>query len=219
MKIFLAAVGFLIFLSATVLGLVLLNLKMLSGGEFVTLMVAFAVIGSVICFAAEVQEFSIVGNLVKLREVKTEVVASLETLKKTQSEILRLLLHTKNFIDARLAMEKGITAIGQDFWRIVEEAARIGATNHLKADMLNLIESMLQTLYVSTTVWGGPPRRGIQDHATFAEIAAELLDPEIISGTVAARSESDIDKYRSFVVGRLSDMQLLYDLQKKLLVS
>jgi hypothetical protein len=216
MKKALTAVGAIIFLSTAGLGLYLLNRQMIAGSEFVALMIAFAVIGLLVSFAAEVQEFSIAGNLVKLREVRNDVVASVNLLKVTQIEILRLMLHAKPFINAHLPWTKGLSAIESDFWRIVHEAERIGATSILKNDFIEVIDLMLQTLYLSTTMWGGPARKGLESHSSFSEISAELLDPNILLGSANSRGDGDVEKYKKFVLGRLEDMSELYGLRKKI---
>ena len=48
----------------------LISLEKISGAEFVALSLGFSVIGLIIAFFAEVQEFSIAGNGVKLKELR-----------------------------------------------------------------------------------------------------------------------------------------------------
>lgn len=60
----------------------LVHLNKISGAEFVAFSLGFAVIGLIVAFATEVQEFSIAGNGVKLRELRTEAEKTIEELKK-----------------------------------------------------------------------------------------------------------------------------------------
>lgn len=56
------------------LALFLLYDSKLSGTEFVAFVIAFAVVGLVIAFIDEVQEFSLGGNRIKFRELKIELI-------------------------------------------------------------------------------------------------------------------------------------------------
>ncbi len=71
-KIGLIVTGALIFTGSFCLALFLLYDSKLSGAEFVAFVIAFAVIGLVIAFIDEVQEFSLGGNRIKFRELKKE---------------------------------------------------------------------------------------------------------------------------------------------------
>lgn len=70
----------------------LINLEKISGAEFVALSLGFAVIGLIITFSAEVQEFSIAGNGVKLKELRSEAEKTIADLKIARVEIFRLII-------------------------------------------------------------------------------------------------------------------------------
>ncbi|WP_228199424.1 hypothetical protein [Acinetobacter sp. SWAC57] len=63
--------GILVGLVGIVCGLWLLIFfeNKITGSEFVALVLGFSVIGLIIAFAAEIQEFSIAGNGVKLKDL------------------------------------------------------------------------------------------------------------------------------------------------------
>ncbi len=63
MRIFLSVLGLAIFLVTAKFGYFLLLAEKLSGSEFVSLLVAFAMIGLILSFASEIQEFSVAGNI------------------------------------------------------------------------------------------------------------------------------------------------------------
>ena len=88
----LAVVGFLVFIIATTLALYLIFCGKLSGAEFVAFVVSFAVLGLVVGFAPEVQEVSIVGNVVKLKEIKSDALKAIESLNSSRIEMLRVFL-------------------------------------------------------------------------------------------------------------------------------
>lgn len=70
----------------------LLFLEQITGTEFVALIVAVLFTCLIINFLNEIQELSIGGNLVKLREVKSEVNEAIEQLKLFRIEAFRLFL-------------------------------------------------------------------------------------------------------------------------------
>ncbi|MCU7247958.1 hypothetical protein [Pseudomonas koreensis] len=87
MRIFLGVLGFSIFGCAVVLGLWLLGSGKLSGAEFVAFVISSTVISGIVSFAPEIQEFSVVGNVVKLREVKNDALRAIEVLKKLKYKL------------------------------------------------------------------------------------------------------------------------------------
>ena len=90
MRIFLAVVGVLLFGLATGLAFYLLSIGKFSGAEFTAFVIAFAVFGMVVAYAPEVQEISIAGNVVKLKEVKAEALKAIASLNKSRIEMLRI---------------------------------------------------------------------------------------------------------------------------------
>lgn len=216
MRIFLGILGFAIFSSALGLGLWLLGSGKLSGAEFVAFVISSTVIAGIVSFAPEIQEFSVAGNVVKLREVKNDALRAIEILKKTQTETLRLMLRVKPFINGGYYADPGHSAIDKDFWDIVVEAKRIGGINELGPSILERIEVMLPALYETVAAWGEGWRPGFTAHDSFVEVAADLLNPKIISDTAIVNGE-DESRYRGFVKARLAEMESLYSLKRELM--
>ena len=92
MRIILSILGALLFLASATFGYCLLIEGRLSGAEFVSLVIAFAVFGLILSFASEVQEFSLAGNIVKLREVKRDAQRAINELESARTETFRFLL-------------------------------------------------------------------------------------------------------------------------------
>lgn len=84
-----AIVAFVLALS---LALILLLYSKISGAEFATFVISFAVLAVAISCAPEIQEVSIAGNVVKLREVKAEAVAAIQSLNESRVEMLSVFL-------------------------------------------------------------------------------------------------------------------------------
>lgn len=75
-------------------GFKLLNQGLLTGSEFVTLLIAATVVSLVIVFAPFIQEVSIAGNVIKLKEAKLEADESLKELTNVRVSILVATLTT-----------------------------------------------------------------------------------------------------------------------------
>ena len=70
----------------------LIGREVISGAEFVVLSLGFSVIGLIIFFATEIQEFSIAGNGVKFKELRSEAEKTIEELKEARTELFRVLI-------------------------------------------------------------------------------------------------------------------------------
>lgn len=77
----------------------LINKEAISGAEFVALSLGFSVIGLIITFAAEIQEFSIAGNGVKLKELRSEAEKTIDELEQAKIEIFRFLVQKSTETD------------------------------------------------------------------------------------------------------------------------
>ncbi|WP_313740517.1 hypothetical protein [Pseudomonas sp.] len=80
------------FVLALSLALILLIYSRVSGAEFAAFVISFAVLAVAISCAPEIQEVSIAGNVVKLREVKAEAVAAIQSLNESRVEMLSVFL-------------------------------------------------------------------------------------------------------------------------------
>lgn len=216
MRKILGVTGFAIFCFAIFFGWWLLSSKQISGAEFVVFSVAFTIIGGVVSFAPEVQEFSIAGNLVKLREVKNEVVRSVETLKKTQAELLRLLLRTKLFINPSFfSYDRSIMAIDKDFWDIVNEAKAIGALVEIKPQVLITINGILPVLYSISATYVVGCSGSFEGNEEFLDVVAALVGEDKVYMAPDFVVDGD-NCFKYFVKDRVSEIENLYALKKEL---
>jgi hypothetical protein len=216
MRVLLGVLGFLIFGSAIILGLWLLDNSKLSGAEFVAFVISFTIISGIVSFAPEVQEFSVVGNVVKLREVKNDALKAIEVLKGTQAELLRLMLRTKPFIIRTYPQAPDQSAIDKDFWDIVAEIKRIGAVNNIRTDLLACIDRMLPELYQVAIGTIYPWREGFSAHENITDVAADILNPTMLSETSKLREDKDESIFKNFAKLRVSEMKELYALKDEL---
>lgn len=123
----------------------LIDLEKLSGAEFVTLSLGFAVIGLIIAFAAEVQEFSIAGNGVKLKELRTEAEKTIEELKQARTELFRILIQKSIEFSGGFGGGSKVDERLNTFFQLFKQIEKFNCIRELKHD----IENALNILMVS----------------------------------------------------------------------
>ncbi|OTG83472.1 hypothetical protein B9T33_03485 [Acinetobacter sp. ANC 5054] len=123
----------------------LISLEKISGAEFVAFSFGFAVIGLIIAFAAEVQEFSIAGNGVKLKELRSEAEKTIEELKEARTELFRLILpqimqgsqNTLDRIDPRIV----------SFLHFFDQIKKFELVNELRGEIEHVLHVLLICQY------------------------------------------------------------------------
>ncbi|WP_228146585.1 hypothetical protein [Acinetobacter sp. ANC 3903] len=98
----------------------LISLEKLSGTEFVAFALGFAVIGLIIAFAAEVQEFSIAGNGVKLKELRSEAEKTIEELKEARTELFRVLVQKSIYGSGGFRSDCIVDECAESFCELIE---------------------------------------------------------------------------------------------------
>ena len=76
----------------TGLGILFLYNGKLNGTESVVLILGGVLIGLIVYFSSEIQEFSIAGNAVKFKELRGEALKTIDELKQARAETFRLML-------------------------------------------------------------------------------------------------------------------------------
>ena len=130
----------ILFLSCAYFGYELLNSNKISGASFVTLIIAFAVIGLVISFSSEVQEFSVAGNIVKLKEVKEDVIKSINELKLTRIATFSFLLSLARRLPGGWGDSSIIDSRLSDFWFLFKNIKEYNLDKELKYDIKKTVD-------------------------------------------------------------------------------
>lgn len=144
----------------------------ITGAEFVALVLGFSVIGLIIAFAAEVQEFSIAGNGVKLKELRSEAEKTIEELKQARTELFRFMIlqviqgsqQTLHTVDPRI----------KTFLNVYERVQNFGIIDELR----NEIEKVLHVLLIAQY---GKLNLIHQSHKTVDNNFDELDSPQMLS--------------------------------------
>ncbi|KPY06272.1 Uncharacterized protein ALO57_00161 [Pseudomonas coronafaciens pv. oryzae] len=135
-----AVVGFFIFI---VLGMYLLQSEKFTGTEFTAFIIAFALLSTMIAFAPQVQEISVAGSVLKLREVKAEAEEVISSLEEARSELLGMMLtmlikpaggfHDGQAVDPRL----------EPFWQCVSMMKRYKCLDKHKPQLIKALSVLL----------------------------------------------------------------------------
>ena len=92
MNFFRLIVGIVFLIVANILSYYLLSKKMIGGPEFVVLVIALTMTALVIIYIHQIQELSIGGNIIKLKEAKIELQVTIDQLKSIKLSTYRMLL-------------------------------------------------------------------------------------------------------------------------------
>lgn len=125
----------------------LIGLEKISGAEFVSLTLGFTVIGLIITFSAEVQEFSIAGNGVKLKELRSEAEKTIEELKEARTETYRILLSMIKKFEGGFDIDPFRDKRINEFWNLYRQIEKFKEVVVLKAEIIEVIDNILSYQY------------------------------------------------------------------------
>jgi len=157
----------------------LLQDSKINGAEFTAFVLAFALLGVALGFAPEVQELSIAGSVLKLREVKEEALQAIESLNKSRVEIFRMLIavsliHTGHFANTRPS-DPRIAG----FKKMVKLASDSDCAEELRAELISATETLLRAQF-DLIKWRNksPKLMAIGPYPHPLDLAAVAFDPE-----------------------------------------
>ncbi|NWF07964.1 hypothetical protein HX810_09840 [Pseudomonas salomonii] len=136
MRVALAIFGTLVFCISASLSFYLLWIGKFTGTEFIAFTVSFAVLSLAAGFAPEIQEVSIAGNVVKLKEVKAEALKAIESLNRSRIEMLRFFLSLGIKIEGTYYHMEPVDPRTYPFWSLMKLIREYGCIEELKADIL-----------------------------------------------------------------------------------
>ncbi len=204
--------GVILFIFSMVLGLYLLYDSKLSGAEFVTFVIAFAVIGFVIAFIDEVQEFSLGGNKVIFKKLREEA-------KKTAgTETFRFLLSMAKRFPGGLAEISPVDDRVKDFWILYNNIIEFKCEEELKGDILEVVKEILEGQIYSISNFSdsvGMKYRNIETTPSPKELEEVALYSESIDKRAKANNDS-FDSIKMKIEEGLNEYRKLYKLKEKL---
>ncbi|NNP73317.1 hypothetical protein A7P53_12165 [Acinetobacter defluvii] len=121
----------------------LIFLDKLSGAEFVALSLGFAVIGLIIGFAEEVQEFTIAGNGVKLKELRSEAEKTIEELKDARTELFRILFQKSINFSGGFGSDSRVDERLDSFISLFNQVEKLNCLKELKVDISKALNILM----------------------------------------------------------------------------
>lgn len=121
----------------------LISLEKLSGTEFVAFSLGFAVIGLIIAFAAEVQEFSIAGNGVKLKELRSEAERTIEDLKQARIEVFRFMVQKSIEFSGGWGSGSKVDERVEQFIKLFEQIEKFDCIKDLQIDISKALNILM----------------------------------------------------------------------------
>jgi hypothetical protein len=125
----------------------LIYLEKLSGTEFVGFSLGFAVIGLIIAFAAEVQEFSIAGNGVKLKELRSEAEKTIHELKQARAELFRILMQKSVEFSGGWRSDSRVDERVIPFLKLFEQIEKFDGVKELEIDIKKALNVLMVGQY------------------------------------------------------------------------
>ncbi|WP_439870167.1 hypothetical protein ACTACT_06575 [Pseudomonas syringae] len=206
------------FASALVLALTLIAINKFTGAEFTAFVLAFAVLAVAVGFAPEIQEVSIAGNVVKLKEVKAEAVRAIESLNKSRIETLRVLLGLSMKTEGGFMSEAPIDPRLPGFWRLVDLANEYECFTDLKEELLNcvtlLLKAQLIPISIRTSSSEVKALRSLQQEVDPLDLTVMALDRAYIEE--AALPRTSVEQYETDIKTSIREYTKLYQLKKKI---
>ncbi|MDG5901624.1 hypothetical protein E2650_17350 [Shewanella xiamenensis] len=222
LRIFLSILGLVIFLASAKFGYCLLMAEKLSGSEFVSLLIAFALIGLILSFASEIQEFSIAGNIVKLKEVKKDAEKSISELKAARTETYRFLLILAKRYPGGFSDGGTVDSRISDFWNLYDQIVSFGCKDELASNLLDVVNVLIK---------GQLTRISKSSDSISSKYSGSDIIPEPAQLTIEALDNDSVEKAanrmgtaggseqmkRMLIVG-LDEYKKLYELRQSLQV-
>ena len=224
MRIGLSIAGAMLFLAATALGLYLLVWESkLSGAEFVAFVVAFAVVGLVLAFASEVQEFSLAGNIVKLKDIKRDVEKSVSELKTARTETFRFLLllakrHPGGYEDANSPVDGRVN----DFLVLHEQIVAFECQNELASTIYDVVRVLIPDQFGKIASFSDSlaPYQGLSNLPDPKKLTIDALAEDSVQKAANRIFGGDVVEVKSALLDGIEAYRQLYrlhhDLQRQL---
>lgn len=115
----------------------------ISGAEFVVLSLGFTVIAIIICFSKEVQEFSIAGNSVKLKELRIEAEKTIEELKEARTELFRILFQKSIAFSGGWGSDSKVDERVNSFISLFNQVEKFNCLKELKLDVSKALNVLM----------------------------------------------------------------------------
>lgn len=197
----------------------LISLEKISGAEFVAFSFGFAVIGLIIAFAAEVQEFSIAGNGVKLKELRSEAEKTIEELKEARTELFRVLVQKSIHGSGGFGSDFIVDECIESFCELIEQIEKFDCLDDLRLDVEKSLKLILSRQYNNLSAIHEPNKKHtdpLESYDSPREFREKMRDEVIQSYLSRKNPKPTIEQGRSELNDGVEAYSKLYAIKVKL---
>lgn len=217
MRIFLSIIiGVLI----TGLGIFFLYNGKLSGTESVVLILGGVIIGLIIYFSSEIQEFSIAGNAVKLREIRSEAIRTIDELKRARTETFRLMLVQVLKLSGGWGSESKVEERVKDFLNTYDVIVKFECVDDLSDDIRKALRVLITSQYNNLCFIHQSeqriPKDNLDDLWQPQDLYIQLKDQMIENICSRTSPHPEFFEVKKDVINALDSYKELYLIYKKL---
>ncbi|WP_085701931.1 hypothetical protein [Pseudomonas sp. B15(2017)] len=211
----------LFFVGGSILAWNLLQAEKLKGPEFVTLIIALAVIALVVVLAGKVKEFSVAGNMIKLKD-ENKAEENLQELKKAQIESIRLNLRSRAFEKEAQYGVPGDLCVEQDLWDVYAQAKSLKCLPFIKDELLRVVRSAKNKIhYTLLTKSHGNSIVPIEPY-DLIELTTEFMSEGALLEISKKQNDlnpgsGDLEEVKAFVRARIEEYEKLSLLERELM--
>ncbi|MHA3082947.1 hypothetical protein ACX1NX_07195 [Acinetobacter sp. ANC 5383] len=196
----------------------LLFIGKLAGAEFVALVLGGIVLSLIIYFSSEIQEFSIAGNAVKLRELKDEAHQTIESLKQARTELFRLMLPQTLSFGGTWRSSSRVDERVEGFYQLYQAIHSFDCVIELKSDIEKVLRILIISQYGNLSFIHQMPRKELNDPLE------DLWKPQALSlhltdAMIEAKRKSTIEfiKVKEDIYNAIDAYAKLYVIYKEIM--
>lgn len=217
MRVFLSIIiGVLI----TGLGIFFLYNGKLSGTESVVLILGGVLIGLVVYFSSEIQEFSIAGNAVKLKELRGEALKTIDELKRARTETFRLMLVQVLKLSGGWGSESKVEERVKDFLNTYDVIVKFECVDDLSDDIRKALRVLITSQYNNLCFIHQSeqriPKDNLDDLWQPQDLYIQLKDQMIENICSRTSPHPEFFEVKKDVINALDSYKELYLIYKKL---
>jgi len=213
LKIF---IGLATFVGASGLGLYLLIDDKLTGGEFVSLVSVFAVIGLFVVYIDDVKELSIGGNVIKLKEAKGNADQAILNLQEASAATFRVLLKGVTNRNSSFGPTGPKEPSVEKFWSLYEDIKTCNLQDKLSTNIASSVEVVLR-LQRYQLLDGCKLENLREEDISPDTLLLKRMDPTVIDKELSGRSPQPVrEAHEKTLIEAIAEYRKLYDFRETL---
>jgi hypothetical protein len=177
----------------------LLMVGKFSGAEFISIIAVSIAFVFMVIFLSEIQELSIGGAVLKLRDIKKDLDASVKNLERDRVSMFKVFVKLSMRFPGGLGSSRPFDERFELFFLLFERIQTSGCLNEVRGDVVNAL-----ILIRSNHIRKLSQYLGVDFDSSFDyfDIVSAALDPKVVADVVG-RNKSSEDEVRSNIKGSL----------------